>query len=479
MLFARFVEQAQRFPEKEAVVWRETSYSYREMISAAVGYARELRAAGVGPGEAVAALVPNSIYFVATSLAVWANGGVLLPLNVAYTQEETALYLDNARVRFAFVVPDAEAKLPAEMARCVIGLDDGLPVTDEAAPEVRYPGAADAVIMFSSGSTGAPKQVVRTQAQVLAEVEGSAVTLRITHEDVIACSVPLFHAHGFGNCFLAALMNGGTLLIHHGEFNARKMMRLVSEYQATLLPSVPFMCKMMAMTPFRQAPDLSRLRLAYTAGAPLEEDIFTGFREAFGIPLGQLYGSTETGAAAVNAHVSAANFRSVGKPVSGSVIRLIDDEGAPVAAGQEGEVVIDSPAMTYEYRGLPELSAETFRKDGYHTGDLGRLDEEGNLVIVGRKKLMINVAGHKVDPADVEEVIRRIPGVLEVVALGKPDGMYGEMVKVAVKAGVGVTREMVAACCAERLAAYKTPKIIEFVDEIPKSPLGKVLRKYL
>jgi len=289
----------------------------------------------------------------------------------------------------------------------------------------------------------------------------------------------MFHAHGLGNCFLAALMNGGTLVIHSGEFNPRKVVKTIAEHGVTIFPSVPFMCKMIASTPFKEAPNLERLRLVYTAGAPLDEEIAIAFHERFGMYLGQLYGSTETGAAAINAYPNADNRNSVGKPLANTIIKLIDDEGHPVPTGAEGEVIIQTAAMTNGYTGLDELSAETFKSDGYHTGDLGIMDADGYLRISGRKKLMINVAGNKVDPLDIEKIVKQLPGVIDVVALGKPDPLYGEAVKVAIVSSGNLTAEDVRAHCAQHLVEYKVPKIIDFISEIPKSPLGKVLRKYL
>ncbi|WP_320819152.1 class I adenylate-forming enzyme family protein, partial [Thalassolituus sp.] len=182
---------------------------------------------------------------------------------------------------------------------------------------------------------------------------------------------------------------------------------------------------------------------------------------------------------AINASPNADNRNSVGKPLANTIIKLIDDDGHPVPTGSEGEVIIQTAAMTNGYTGLDELTAETFKNDGYHTGDLGIMDADGYLRISGRKKLMINVAGNKVDPLDIEKIVKQLPGVIEVVALGKPDPLYGEAVKVAIVSSGNLTAEDVRAHCAQHLVEYKVPKIIDFISEIPKSPLGKVLRKYL
>lgn len=481
MLYSLFKQHVIQNPTKLAVVWRGSEFTYGALDSAVAHHAAQLRAGGINAGDTIALMLPNSAHFIVGVLAAWANGNAVLPLNTGYKAEEIHLYMQNVGAKAALVSDGTACSLISSVAN-QFKIDLDVSVFSASAPHpppAMVSAQEDAIIMFSSGSTGTPKQVVRTHGQLTAEIEAARATIGLTSSDVIMCSVPLYHAHGFGNCFLAALMNGGTLLIQHGEFNPRAVVKLIREYGATIYPSVPFMCKTLAATPFPAGSDLSTLRLVYTAGAPLDPQIYGDFRTRFGLPLAQLYGSTETGAAAINMAPADSNFRSVGKPLAGVTIRIVDHHGAGVADGQEGEIVIDSPAMTRSYRGLPQLSAETFRFDGYHTGDLAHLDTEKNITITGRRTLMINVAGYKVDPSDVEQVIRQIPGTLEVVVLGQSDPSYGEAVKAVIVASHALTKDQVTAHCVQNLTEYKIPKIIEFVPEIPKSPLGKVLRKYL
>lgn len=486
MLYSLFCEQRDAHPNKTAVIWQDRSYTYQEISNAIKELSTQIHNAGVNSGDTVALLVPNSVQFVIGTLAIWANNSVVLPLNTAYTEEEVACYLDDANAQLVILTEKSEQLIPSRQDKRILMDINAVEIcsgtaNNDCSAEKRCNAkeSQNSIVMFSSGSTGTPKQVLRTQANVMAEIRGARETLHLNATDTIFCCVPLFHAHGFGNCFLAALMNGGTLVINQGEFNARKVARRIAEHGVTVFPSVPFMSKILGMTPFKIAPDLSKLRLVYTAGAPLDEEIYNNFKSRFSISIGQLYGSTETGAAAINVNSTDKSWRSVGQPLAGTRIKIIDDNGDEVEAEAPGEVVIHSEAMAVQYEALPELSAETFYDDGYHTGDLGVIDKAGNLSIVGRKKLMINVAGNKVDPADVEQVIQQIPGVTEVVALGKPDGLYGEAVKVAITSDGKVSQAMVSEHCAKHLVEYKIPKIIEFVDEIPKSPLGKVLRKYL
>lgn len=478
MVYALFQEQRQAQSDKLAIVWKDQHYSYNSLGNAVDHLINDIHALGITAHDQIALFVPNSPEFVIGTLATWAIGASLLPLNTAYTEDEIRSYTSSANVKIVLVTANEEQKIQGLGLKTLV--INATPDTTASAPLVKeVPADSDALVMFSSGSTGTPKQVTRSRSNVIAEVVNARETLSLTANDTIMCCVPLFHAHGLGNCFLAALLNGGTLVIHNGEFNPRKVVKTIAANSVTIFPAVPFMCKMIAATPFKEAPNLEHLRLVYTAGAPLDEEITLSFHERFGLYLGQLYGSTETGAAAINANPTSDNYTSVGMPLANTRITIIDDEGHQVPAGTEGEIVIDTQAMATSYKGLDELTAETFKSDGYHTGDLGTQDDQGFLRVIGRKKLMINVAGNKVDPLDIEKVVKQIPAVIDAVALGKPDPLYGEAVKVAIVSNGDLTVEDVRAYCAEHLVEYKVPKIIDFIAEIPKSPLGKVLRKYL
>jgi|AZIK01.1.fsa_nt_gi long-chain acyl-CoA synthetase len=478
MVYALFQEQRQAHTDKLAIVWKDQHYSYQSLGNAVDQLIKDLHAAGIQAHDQIALFVPNSPEFVIGTLATWAIGASLLPLNTTYTEEELLSYTSNAKVKLVLVTEKEDQKIK-DLGLTTLVIDAMPESIAESPTTANVPADSSALVMFSSGSTGTPKQVVRTYGAVIAEILNARKTLSLNSDDIIMCCAPMFHAHGLGNCLLAALMNGGTLVIHSGEFNPRKVVKTIAEFGVTIFPSVPFMCKMIASTPFKETPNLERLRLVYTAGAPLDDDTAIAFYERFGIYIGQLYGSTETGAATINAYPNANNRTSVGKPLANTVIKLIDDDGHPVPTGAEGEIIIQTAAMTNSYTGLAELTAETFKSDGYHTGDLGIMDTDGYLRISGRKKLMINVAGNKVDPLDIEKIVKQLPGVIDAVALGKPDPLYGEVVKVAIVSSGNLTAEDVRAHCTQHLVEYKVPKIIDFISEIPKSPLGKVLRKYL
>jgi long-chain acyl-CoA synthetase len=338
---------------------------------------------------------------------------------------------------------------------------------------------APALFMFSSGSTGKPKRITRTQEQLLAEYAALASTIGLSEDDRILCSVPLYHAHGFGNCMLASVLSGATLILMEGEFNPREAARLLEAERITIYPAVPFMLKMIGDAFYPTKPDLSGVRLIFTAGAPLPGEVIRRMRDVFSVTPGQLYGSTETGAIAINFDVAPGTEDSVGKPLVGMDIDVLDESGLIVQTGQIGEIAVRSPAMTQCYDDLPEQTRESFQNGYFLPGDLGCKTEDGRIYIKGRKKLLINVAGNKVDPLDVEALINSHPAVSECVVLGCPDPNYGEMVKAVIVTSMDCTESDIVDLCNRHLAWYKVPKRVEFRSEIPRSPLGKILRKYL
>ena len=276
-----------------------------------------------------------------------------------------------------------------------------------------------------------------------------------------------------GCCLIAAVRNGATLVFlddsHPFVLSRRRALDLLEGEAVTVFPGVPFTFRLLAEAPGEA--DLSALRLCFSAGTALPRPTFDAFAVRFGVPIRQLYGSTETGTLTVNLDDDpAASFASVGKPVGEVRVEIRDDD----------EIAVSSPAMTQGYLGLDELNRHVFRDGWYLTGDLGRIDDEGRLFVSGRKKLLIEVAGHKVDPIEVEDVVASHPKVREAVVVAVAGGTGGEeTVKAVVVAGDGCGEQEVIEFCRARLANFKVPRVVEFRDEIPKSPLGKILRKYL
>jgi long-chain acyl-CoA synthetase len=274
-------------------------------------------------------------------------------------------------------------------------------------------------------------------------------------------------------------MNGATMVVLE-SLNPREVLAVLEKEGITLYPGVPFMFKLLNETRLNRRPDLSRLRLAFSAGAALDPPVSRNFYKGFGLHVRQLYGSTETGSVTINLDPDIEpTIESVGRAMFPAEVAIFDESGDPLPNGETGEVGIRSPAMTNSYDGLPEATATSFRNGFFFPGDIGRMDAAGRLTITGRNTFFINVAGNKVDPAEVERAIAAHPKVSEAVVLGVKAPYGGEMIKAVVVARETCEPGEILEVCKGRLAEYKLPKLIEFRDEIPRSPLGKVLRKYL
>jgi long-chain acyl-CoA synthetase len=340
----------------------------------------------------------------------------------------------------------------------------------------------DALYQYSSGSTGRAKRVPRTHRQLLDEVEGYAEGIALEPDDAILGMVPLHHTYGLGCCLMAAVHSGATLVLpedrHPFVLRRARTLELIEQSRVTVVPGVPVQFRVLAGA--RGSPRLPDVRLVLSAAAALPRATFDAFREAFGLPVRQLYGTTETGALTVNLDADpAATAGSVGRPLPGVRVTIRDGSGGEVEDGRIGDVVVSSVGMT---RGYAESEDDSlaFRDGWFSTGDRGRIDEDGRLYLTGRTKLLIDVAGRKVDPIEVEDVLATHPRVREVVVVGTATGVEGEERVKAVVVPDGRCEERdLRRFCAERLAAYKVPETVEFRDEIPRSPVGKVLRNYL
>ena len=490
-------EHAEVRPDHVAVVYEDQRIGFAELVERIERLAAGLADLGIGPGDAVALLLPNDPTFIVSWHAVTGLGAIVAPVNPAFKQDE---------LEFTFRECDVKAVISDERAagvceRIVAGFDrpvEVIPTTaahgqsltldmlaERSSPARLEERSPDEVYLyqFSSGSTGRPKRVPRTHAQCVAEGELYNATFGRDSEDRVFCSIPMFHTYGMGACLFWSATSGATMVILEDPnpflLRRHRALELIEQERATVYPGVPFNFRLLAEAP--AGADLSSLRLLFSAGTALPRPTFEAFGERFGLLVRQLYGSTEAGFMTANFDPDpVATFESVGTPAGDVEIRILDEDGDALPTGEEGEVAVSSPAMTDGYSGMEELNREAFRDGYFHTGDLGRLDDEGRLYLTGRKKLLIEVGGYKVDPIEVQDVVVAHPKVREAVVVGAEGSVEGEeLVKAVVVPDEDVDDRELLEFCRERLANFKVPQIVEFREEIPKSPLGKVLRKYL
>jgi long-chain acyl-CoA synthetase len=489
---AMLAATVERFGDRPAVVDGPRRKTWAQLDADVRTRAAALSTRGVGRGDGVALVLGNGHEFVTTFFATQQLGAMAVPLNPQFTDAELGQHLAQCDV--AGIVTDAEAapamrvwaktepSLWVEDAAEIDGPDDVVP--EGGARDAIDPADA-ALFAFSSGSTGTPKGMIRTNANLTAEAEQFHDTVGVTERDVILAVVALFHAHGLGNALLASVRSGATLVLLP-RFERDAVLTAIADEHVTTFPGVPFIFQTLAETRRAERADVSSLRLCISAGAPLAPETFDLFQVRFGTPIRQLYGCSEAGSVTIDLDADPTVSRvSAGRPMRGIDVQVVDEEGRARPGGETGEIEFRSPALTAGYVGEHAAANEAFHDGWFRTGDLGHVDETGNLYVTGRTKLYISTSGFKVDPFEVEAALRAHPGVADVVVVGVKGNLGEEVVKAVVvpdpAAAIDRQRlpEELLTVCREGLAPFKMPRIVELRDEIPRSPLGKILRKYL
>lgn len=486
LLSSVFDDEWARHGSRVAIREDEREITFDELLRMSMAICGSLERWVRQPGSRVALVVPNSAAFVASFAAVARLGGVVAPLNPQYRPQELKHYL--ADLEAGAVVVDTRL---APVVSAVASTLDPAPVVLAVAPDggqtmVRPGTGAGRAIssavsspllqQYTSGSTGAPKLVIRTHANLLAELETLRTIFEIDERDRFIGVTPFSHVNGLVRTMMTS-MYAGACLYPLPEFRRRRILELITRERITFFGGVPHMFSILGETPQRGDVDLSSLRVVFSSSAPLSRADHQRFRAAYGVVIRQLYGSTETGTISFNRDPSAeSDPRSVGTPLPGVRVEVVDDNGQSVAVGEEGEFAIQSPFATSEYVGDSAASSESFRDGFYFSGDVGTRDGAGRLTIVGRKKLYINRGGFKVNPYEVEDVIRAHGKVSDVMVFGAPGPMGDELVCCVAVASEPCTEEEIVAHCRERIADFKIPGRIEFRSGLPRSSTGKIIR---
>lgn len=490
---------AQR-PGHSAVIYESEHFTYEWLWEQARRYAAVLRANGVRPGDRVATLLVDTPQFPVVYFGVLAAGAVAIPLNVMSTASEIGHVLTDADARFLVCAASllARAREAAEPHGTVLltvgpgssGLvdlenaaRDTAPIDDLAAPE---PDDV-AVVFYTSGTTGKPKGVMLTHRNVLYNVDRMIVTpYAFRSDDVLLGCLPL--AHSFGQiCVMLTGFRAGISIVMMSRFSGWEALVLMTEHRCTVFMGVPTMYFGILDAVAQGAP-VPRLDRVYSGGSALPAKTLDDVRCAFGCPVYEGYGATET-SCSVAYHHPGLPFRSgtVGVPINGvtvGIARPNADRIDLLPVGEVGEIVVCGPTVMAGYLGRPDLTAEVLLDGWFLTGDLGRLDGDGYLSVVGRKKDLILRGGYNVYPREIEEILAGHPAVAQVAVIGVPHPVFGEEVWAIVvparpeddNPGSG---EEIIEWARQRLAAYKYPRRVEFTDALPMGSSGKVLKRML
>lgn len=468
---------------RTALIAGDRRWSYAELDGEVSALAGGLASLGLGPGARVGLHLPNTEDFVLAYYACQKVGLVPLSLNVTYAAEEIRYIIGNAGAAAVITTAGLASNLPPRDA--MPSVRHLLDARELASLRGRGPQRAmdrdreeTAAILYTSATTGRPKGVMLSHANVVSNAYATVHHLRMTEDDRGLCALPLFHCFG-QNFILNALVTAGATLVLHERFVPETFIAAVAAHRITLLYGVPTMYILFLATEARH--DLSPVRLFFSAAATLPTDVERRWHERYGHWIHQGYGLTECSPFASYNHELAFRSGSIGTPIENVEMRTVDEHGREVADGELGEILVKGPNVMKGYFADPEATAESVRDGWLHSGDIGYRDADGYYFIVDRVKDMINVAGFKVFPREVEEVLFRHPAVKEAAVIGMPDPVRGEAVKafVVLKQGEQVSPAALQALCREAIASYKVPEAIEFLDALPKNPTGKILKKEL
>jgi long-chain acyl-CoA synthetase len=483
MNVAQLLERSARYhADRSALIFGERHWTYAELDRDVSALAAGFAALDLRRGERVALHLPNRPDFVLTYYAALKAGLVPLSLNTSYKADELEYIVNHAAAAMVVTADGIDASLPARgrmpSVRHLLHAKELDGLRGRAALRAVETDRDDtAAILYTSATTGRPKGVMLTHANIVSNAYATVHHLKMTEADRGLCALPMFHCFG-QNAIMNSLVTAGGALVLHERFVPDAFVAAVAAQRITILYAVPTMYILflaMATADFRS------VRLCFSAAATLAGDVEARWHAAHGHWIQQGYGLTETSPFASYNHEVAFRRSSVGTPIENVEMKIVDAEGREVADGELGEILIKGPNVMKGYFGDAAATAASIRDGWLHSGDIGYRDGDGYFFIVDRLKDMINVAGFKVFPREVEEVLFRHPAVKEAAVIGVADPVRGEAVKafVVLKDGAAVTAEALQALCRSAIASVKVPERIEFIAALPKNPTGKILKKEL
>ena len=448
--------------ERPALVGESGKFTYAEVERRSNAASALLLQRGVAAGDRVALMLPNGPAFVAAALGALRLGAILVPLNSLLAP------------------PEVEARLKASRPRVFLENEGELEAEPEPVAEPVERAAADpAVILFTSGTSGKPKGAVLTHGSLHAAARNAADALELEPHDVVLGAAPFSHVLGLATGVLSTLFSGAAIAVVR-RFEAERTLALMTETGTTILLGVPTMCIALCQAA-RSADALPPVRIAHVGGAAVPVEVVRDFERIFGGEVCEGYGLTElSGIATTYVRGQTTKPGSVGGPLEGTELRIVSLGGEPLPAGAVGEVEFRGPSVIPGYWEDPQATNEAINAEGWlATGDLGRVDGDGYLFLVDRKKDLILRGGYSVYPREIEEVLYGHPDVLEAAVIGIPDETLGEEVAALVvpRAGTAPNAEELQAWVKQRVAGYKYPRRVQFVDDLPKGPTGKILKR--
>ncbi|HEY2005549.1 MAG TPA: long-chain fatty acid--CoA ligase [Solirubrobacteraceae bacterium] len=487
-LATNLIAAAQRAPERPALRLDDITITYGELDDATARVAGLLHERGLEPGDRVGVMLPNTPEFAIVYSGVLRAGGVVVPMNVLLKQREVAFYLGDAEAKLIFASYEFESFAregaaeagaecvvvePAAFARTLGGVEPNAAIAHRS-------GDDTAVLLYTSGTTGKPKGAQLTHANLAVNADVSKALFSLGPDDVVLGALPLFHAFG-QTCGLNATIAAGASLALIPRFDAGRALGVIERDRVTVFEGVPTMYAALLHHPERDGFDARTLRVCVSGGAALAVELLREFERTFDCVILEGYGLSETSPVACFNHPDRERKPgSIGTPVEGVEMKLVDLDRRNSAPGEAGEIAIRGHNVMKGYWNRPEATAEAIDEDGwFYSGDVARVDEDGCYFIVDRMKDLIIRGGYNVYPREIEEVLYEHPAVREAAVVGIPHAELGEEVAaaVALRPGMQATEAEIREYVKTNVAAYKYPRRVWFVDELPKGPTGKILKR--
>lgn len=491
-------QAAERYGDRTALVFEGREFSFTELNDLSDRLAAGLSGLGIATGDRVTLYAPNCWEWIVSYYAVLKLGGVINPINVMLTPEEVEFVVQDCGAKAILASkekgePTLGVKDTSDVAEIILWGDD-VPegarsfndlISDSKPPfkVVDVPMESLSTICYTSGTTGHPKGAMLTGQSVILNTAMTAQMHMRTSADTVVSALPC--AHVYGNVIMNGAFFYGMKLVLHARFDAEEALASIQEHKATMFEGVPTMYMYMVSHPDIGSYDLSSLIKCTVGGQTMPVAKMEEVEKRFGCPLVELWGMTEIGGLGTTFPLYGPNKHgSIGIALPFTEVRIadVDDANNTLPTGEVGELMIRGPLVMMGYYGNEEGTKETIEPDGWlHTGDVASMDEDGCVFIVDRKKDMILTAGFNVYPAELERVIAGHPSVALVAVGPVADEVKGELAKayIVLKEGATGDADEIIACCREHLAAYKVPRSVQFVEDLPKTSTGKVMRRML
>src|SRR4051812_32813486 len=480
-------DTAAEHADRPALKLDDATVSYSMLDEGTARAAALLRERGVEPGDRVGVMLPNVPYFAIAYYGVLRAGAVVVPMNVLLKGREVKFYLSDPEAKLVFAWHDfaeaAEKGASDAGAECILvepeKFEKLLGEHDPLEEVAERDGDDTAVILYTSGTTGKPKGAELTHDNLRRNVEISRGLYDLDEDDVTLGALPLFHSFG-QTCAMNATIAGGGCLTLIPRFDPGKALEIIARDKVTIFMGVPTMYGAILHHDDADSADTSSLRICVSGGSAMPGELLRDFEKKFDCTILEGYGLSETSPVASFNHPDRERkVGSIGTPIEGVEMKVVDDDGDEVDQGEVGEIVIKGHNVMKGYWRKDDATKESIKDGWFHSGDMAKVDEDGYFFIVDRKKELIIRGGYNVYPREIEEVLYEHPSVREAAVIGVPHDDLGEEVGAAVvlKDGESVDADELQAHVKDQVAAYKYPRKIWFVDDLPKGPTGKILKR--